>query len=77
MAFKPAPLTATCSRFKPSGKWYNDFELNMAYEQSAPTAPEAVQAALLRGGHRLDRFTYVVMEPAHPLAVPVLIPAAE
>ena len=48
----------------------------MAYEQSAPTAPEAVQAALLRGGHRLDRFTYVVMEPAHPLAVPVLIPAS-
>ena len=29
-----------------------------------------------RPGHRLDRFTYVVMEPAHPLAVPVLIPAS-
>lgn len=72
MAFQPLPHTASCHRFKPSGKWCDEFVLDMSLEQGAITAPETVEAALTRAGRPLGRFTYLVME----LAVPVLIPAA-
>ena len=75
MAFQTAPRTATCHRFKSSGKWYDEFDLDMSLEQGAPTAPEAVEAALARAGRPLGRFTYLVMEPAHPQSVPVMLPA--
>jgi hypothetical protein len=48
----------------------------MSQEQGQLTAPEAVEAALIRAGFRLDRFSYVVLDPAHPQPYPVMIPAA-
>jgi hypothetical protein len=75
MAFQPASRTATCHRFKSSGKWYDEFDLDMSLEQGVITAPEAVEAALTRAGRPLGRFTYLVMDPAHPQAVPVMLPA--
>lgn len=75
MAFQT--LTATCHRFKPSGKWYDEFELDMSLEQQVITAPEAVEAALERAGRPLGRFSYLVMDPAHPNPYPVLLPARQ
>jgi hypothetical protein len=51
--------------------------ISMTVEQEALTAPSPTGAALVRAGRRLDNFAYVVMEAAHPLAVPVLISVAD
>lgn len=60
--------------FKPGGKWYETFELDMSDFYNEMSAPEAVRKAWEKVGRKLHAgWSLVVFEPYHKNAYPIML----
>jgi len=59
------------SRFKKSGKWYDDHAINMAGYYNTSSVHEAVKLAAKAANISHDGYFFVVLEPYHEYAHPV------
>ena len=73
MGYSRNESVVRADRFRPSGKWYDTFELDMSQEYDALNCPEAVLAALKRNKLSYLGWIIVVLEPSHANAYPVCI----
>jgi hypothetical protein len=62
------------SRFKPSGKWYDDVALDMAGEFNTDSIQTAIKNAYTKTYHPLHPgWMLVVLEPYHKHSHPIII----
>lgn len=71
MYYSPDEGMVRLSRFKQSGKWYDDHAINMHGYYNTSSVHEAVKLAARDAKISHDGYFFVVLEPYHQYAHPV------
>lgn len=74
MGYSAEDYMVRADRFKPSGKWYDTFALNMSGCFEMSSVFDAVRSAMRLQGIELEKgWLLVVLEPYHKHSHPVII----
>lgn len=60
-------------QFKKSGKWYQNFDLDMSEDYNMESPAAALAHSIERIGFSLDEWIYVCSEPYHKFVYPVIL----
>lgn len=60
-------------RFKPNGKWYDTFAIDMGEFYNDPFIHDALKKAIIGAGVNIDGYRIVCLEPYHKYAHPVML----
>ena len=75
MNYSDKPNHCLVTRFRASGKWYDEFQIDMSDYYYALNIYDAVAKAIEDTGHYKmgDEWIYVCLDPYHHSAYPVMI----
>lgn len=75
MGYDVSDSKVRVDRFKPRGKWYDSFSIDMEKYYKAPSIHDAIKEAILEQTHvrSLEEWTFVCLEPYHQHSHPIMI----
>lgn len=73
MGFHVSDSCVRVDRFKPRGKWYDTFSIDMEEHYNDNDLHDAVQKCIEKEGYKMDDWIFVCLEPYHKHSHPVML----